>query len=171
MLGPNRVDTAYGCYITCWHLMNHSCVPVLMREHHAFHRPLVDGLPLFEARAIVDVAENEEITWCYSNIRTPPEARREKLKQFYGFICGCPRCVQGETKCLEKYPNYRGLLCKRRDCGFILPFVDDNEKERVILQMGKLYNNTTSVDDKAKSLLGFCNQCGLSRYENEEIED
>ena len=69
-------------------------------------------------RALVDIAEGEEICHCYAASADGPSQRRRYLTDHYGFECACPRCAcddPGEEADLSDQLD--ALRCPYSDCG------------------------------------------------------
>jgi hypothetical protein len=75
-------------------LVNHSCDPNATRgfELEAGERPRA------VIRAVREVQAEEEVTVSYISPLLPREERARRLKESWGFVCGCARCKAGETE-------------------------------------------------------------------------
>jgi len=86
---------------------NHSCWPNCA---HSFHKERDRG----EIRAVRWIAEGEELTVPYIDLRQPRLARLEELKEKYGFVCSCCVC---ERPNLESDRRRVALVRKDEEIG------------------------------------------------------
>jgi len=75
--------SSYGLFLL-GALINHSCAPNLSKV-------LLDDWVFL--RAARDIANGEEVTQFYCDIRMPVKMRQRELLDLFGFLCDCPRCM------------------------------------------------------------------------------
>jgi hypothetical protein len=82
-------------------ILNHSCLPNVIFG-------VKDGLIVFVAAR--DINKNEEILDNYINITLKTSERRAQLKQRYGFMCECTRCISNCHIDVNEIELYRKKL-------------------------------------------------------------
>jgi len=75
-----------------WH--NHDCAPNAAS--------VVGPTGEVSITALKDIAEDEEITISYIDVREDCEARKRALLAHYGFECKCMRCTEEQRKELKQ---------------------------------------------------------------------
>jgi len=91
----SRGGVRVGCALSVlmgWH--NHDCAP----NAAVVVSPTGD----LTVTALKDIADGEEITISYTDIKEDCEKRRATLLQHYGFECKCARCVEEQRKELKQ---------------------------------------------------------------------
>jgi len=77
-----------GCYSRAA-MFNHSCAPNCVVTYGRDGRLFM--------RTACEVGRHTELTHSYTDLCVPTHMRRRALHNQYGFICDCPRCVDGAT--------------------------------------------------------------------------
>ncbi|KAJ3221797.1 hypothetical protein HK099_003091 [Clydaea vesicula] len=88
----------------------HSCKPNCECIHDGLHitvksiRKIKKGNITLDIHSKTFVLQGEDLTISYIDVNLPVQARRQKLKQEYFFICNCDRCVResANTKSKQK---------------------------------------------------------------------
>lgn len=88
--GGERKLRGYAMYLDASRL-NHSCYPNVCR----FDSPdsEEEGNLVMSFRALRDIAEGEEILGSYFPLGWNLRERQQRVKEEYGFVCDCARCV------------------------------------------------------------------------------
>ena len=96
VLGAAGRSVGLASFVAAMHLTNHSCLPNAAFDSMPTHGGMVtqDGFEFaaFGLRAIVDIAEGDEICHCYAGSADGPSQRLQYLRDHHGFECNCERC-------------------------------------------------------------------------------
>jgi len=82
-------------------LLNHSCSPNCVLRYKI---GVESSPPKLEIVACKDISRGEELLHSYVDLVLPTEARRKRLMETHGFICGCSRCA---GQCTVELPRNR----------------------------------------------------------------
>jgi hypothetical protein len=135
-LGPSSEDG--GIFLNIARI-NHAC---LANAQQAFNEKKGKET----AFAVRDIEEGEEITIAYT-IGGPSSSRRAKLKEFFGFECGCELCSLPEKELGESDKRYNAISALDEKIG------DSKRVKRI-----------------PEKVLGECREI-LKLYEEERVRD
>ena len=123
VMGRGSTSVGLASNVGALHYFNHSCVPnctfdsVPLGAPAAGHRGAL-WPTRFALRALVDVAEGEELLHCYAGSADGPSARRAYLRDHFGFECECARCACDDpAEEAELSERLDAMRCRCDDCG------------------------------------------------------